>query len=461
VSRGLGLALGVAIVLGLVIFGPPGTLDRGQRTTALPAHQPPVLTLAAPAGPAVTIAPDPIGLSIEYPLLAHDLGNGRCPPASLVRTIDALGLPTLRIGGDSQDTVAPAGTPPHPGVTDLPPGFFSQLACLERETRIPIVVGLNLASGEPAWAAELAASARAAVAPGRLSFELGNEPDIYGRTVLWWNGRALLRTPMPWATYLRRARAVEALLGTSSAIEGPDFASGRWVHSVPLLTATLHLRTLDAHFYPLDACRNRAAATAAATTASLLSRQIQTKISERVRVARYAHVERLPAVISETNSVSCGGLAGVSDEPAAAVWAVRMILRALRAGFAAVRFHASGRAYDPFVVTAGVVTTRPLYRGLVAAAQLLRAGAALRAIPNAGALDGVAITRSDGARTIVLSNYAAVPRWVLLAATTRVRVLRIVARAPVVQHAVMTPAHGRVRVELRPNSVEAITVPPS
>jgi hypothetical protein len=50
---------------------------------------------------------------------------------------------------------------------------------------------------------------------------------------------------------------------------------------------------------------------------------------------------------------------------------------------------------------------------------------------------------------------------VLLAATTRVRVLRIVARAPAVRHAVMTPAHGRVRVELPPNSVEAITVPPS
>ena len=453
-SRRLGLALGVAIVLGLVVFGPPGTLDRAERPHALPAQQPPVLTLAAPAGPAITIGRSPVGLSIEYPLLAHDLGSGRCPSPSLVRTIEALGSPTLRIGGDSQDTVAPAGTPAHPGVSDLPAGFFSQLACLERETRIPIVVGLNLASGATAWAAELAASARAAVAPGRLSFELGNEPDIYGRTVLWWNGRALLRTPMPWATYLRRARALDAVLGPRSAIEGPDFASGRWVHAVPMLAAALHLRALDAHFYPLDACHNAAAA----TTAALLSRQIQTKINERVRVARYARAEGVPALLSETNSISCGGLAGVSDAPAAAVWAVRMILRALRAGFAEVRFHASGRAYDPFVVNAGIVTTRPLYRGLLAAARLLSAGALLRAIPNAGALDGVAIARSDGTRTVVLSNYAASPRWVLLAAATRVRVLRIVARAPVVRSAVITPAHGRVRVELLPNSVEAITL---
>ena len=445
-SRRLGLALGVAIVLALVVLGPPGTLDRAQR--------PPVLTLAAPAGPAVTIGRSPIGLSIEYPLLAHDLGSGGCPSPSLVHTIEALGSPTLRIGGDSQDSVAPAGTPAHPGVSDLPAGFFAQLACLERETRIPIVVGLNLASGATAWAAELAARARAAVAPGRLSFELGNEPDVYGRTVLWWNGRALLRTPMPWATYLRRARALDAVLGARSAIEGPDFASGRWVHAAPMLAAALHLRALDAHFYPLDACRNPAAA----TTAALLSRRIQIKLNERVRVARYARAERIPALISETNSISCGGLAGVSDTPAAAVWAVRMILRALRAGFAEVRFHASGRAYDPFVVNAGIVTTRPLYRGLLAAAQLLSAGALLRAIPNAGAVDGVAITRSDGIRTVVLSNYAAAPRWVLLAATARVRVLRIVARAPAVRSAVIMPAHGRARVELLANSVEAITV---
>ena len=44
----------------------------------------------------------------------------------------------LRIGGDSQDSVAPAGTPAHPGVSDLPAGFFSQLACLERENLKPV-----------------------------------------------------------------------------------------------------------------------------------------------------------------------------------------------------------------------------------------------------------------------------------------------------------------------------------
>jgi hypothetical protein len=452
------LALAVVIVLALAALVVPGHLGRSAREGG-GAAAPGTLALGAPHGPAVTIGRHPIGLSIEYPLLAQDLGGGACPSTALVRTLRALGSPTIRIGGGSQDAVAPAGTPAQPGVTDLPRDFWSRVACLERETQSPVVVGLNLASGETAWAAALAASARAAIPAARLSFELGNEPDIYGAPVPWWNGHALLGTHMPWPIYLKRARAVAAVLGPGSVLEGPDFASGRWVRQVPMLATTLHLRTLDAHFYPLDACRDPTEA----TVASLLSRQVQIKLDERVRLVRYARALRLAAVVSEANSVSCGGVAGISDGPAAAVWAVRLVLQALRDGFAAVRFHSSGGAYDPFVVNAGVVTPRPLYLGLLSAAGLLSEGAVLRAIPNAAALDALAITRADGAKTFVLSNYAAAPRWISFAAPAgeHVSVLGIVASAPAVRRGVVVAVRGRLRVELPPNSVDAIALPPA
>ena len=447
--RGPALALGAAVALGLAVLVLSGRLGGAHR-----ASPPATLALGGPAGPAVTVGRHPIGLSIEYPLLARDLGSGRCPPGALVHTLLELGSPTIRIGGDSQDAAAPAGTPPRPGVTALPRGFWSRLACLEREIRVPIVVGLNLASGNSAWAAALAASARAAVPAARLSFELGNEPDIYGHPVPWWNGHALVTSAMPWSTYLRRARAVDALLGAGTVIEGPDFASGRWVRRVPLLVSTLRLRTLDAHFYPLDACRDPAKA----TTAALLSRTLQTKIDERVRLVRDARAAGLPAVISETNSVSCGGVAGISDQPASAVWAVRMILRALRAGFSSVRFHASGSVYDPFVVGAGVVGTRPLYLGLRLAASLLSPGTLLQAIPNARLLDGVALTRPGGERTVLLSNYKASSRSITIAAPGRVSVMELRAGAPSVRTSEAAALRGRERVELAPNSVAAITI---
>lgn len=417
----------------------------------------PTLALAPASGPAITIGARPIGLSIEYPLLAHDLGSGRCPPPALVSALAALGSPTLRIGGDSQDEVAPAGSAPRPGVRDLPVGFWTRLGCLERETRIPIVVGLNLASGDTAWDVTLAADARLEIPPARLSFELGNEPDIYGSPVKWWNGSTLVSSAMPWAIYLARAAAVAGALGAHAAIEGPDFASGRWIGMLPGLVKTLHPRTLDAHFYALDGCK----APGAATTAALLSRAIQNKLDERVGIVIAARVEHLPALISESNSVSCGGTAGVSDTSAAAVWAVRMILQALRDGFTSVRFHASGRAYDPFVLAGDSVAARPLYLGLVAAAGVLTPGAQLRSIANARALDGVALSTARGTQTVLLSNFAARARWVSLAALARARVLEVVARAPTVLHASVAPSGGRVRVQLPANSLDAITLAPA
>ena len=164
-------------------------------------------------------------------------------------------------------------------------------------------------------------------------------------------------------------------------------------------------------------------------------------------------------MISETNSISCGGVRGVSDSPAAAVWAVRLILGALRDGFASVRFHSSGGAYDPFVVRGAAVVLRPLYAGMRALVGLLPTGARLRAIPGAAALGAVAIASPrDASTTIVLSNYASTALAVSVAARGKARVLSVIARAPtVVRSAVASSPGGRARVVLPGDSVVAIT----
>ena len=444
----LALALAVAVLAGVAVLAlAPGHL--GVEPPATPA----ALALGAPAGAAIKLAGDPVGLSVEYQLLAGELGAGRCPPPALARAIRGLREPALRIGGDSQDQTAPAGSPPHAGASDLPRGFWTRLGCLERETAIPVIVGLNLASGEPSWAASLAADARAVIPPARLAFELGNEPDIYGTHVPWWNGKALVHSAMPFATYLHRAEQVAAAIGRPSFIEGPDLASGRWVRAVPALARTLGLRAIDAHFYPLDAC----AAGAGASASALLSRAVQTKLDERVRLARDARAAGLPALISEANSVSCGGLAGVSDSPAAAVWAFRLIVAALRAGFDSVRFHSSGGPYDPFALARGRLALRPLYLGLRAAAAVLAGGGVLRPLDGGESLDAVAVIRPDGTATDLLSNYSAAPRLVALATKRKVAILAVLARAPTVLASSASASGGRVLVELPPNSLVAIT----
>jgi hypothetical protein len=242
-------------------------------------------------------------------------------------------------------------------------------------------------------------------------------------------------------------------VGATAALEGPDLASGRWVRRVPALAAALHLRTLDAHFYPLDGCRGRPPD----AIASLLSAAIQTKLDERVRLARDARTLGLEAVVSEAGSVSCGGIAGVSDTPASAVWGARTVLSALRDGFASVRFHSSGGAYDPLVVTADTVVARPLYRALAALAPLLAAGARLQALASAPGLAAVALTRADGTRTTLVSNYTPAARWVSVAATGAVSAVAIRARTPVVSESRVAPSRGRALVELPGDSLVALT----
>jgi hypothetical protein len=417
----------------------------------------PVVVLGGTSGPAVTVAADPVGLSIEYPLLASDLGSGPCPPAALVSTLQALGSPTIRIGGDSQDQTAPAGTPPFPGVTDLPATFWTTLACLERQTGEPIVVGLNIASGMPAWAGEMAVDAQAAIPADRLSFELGNEPDVYGVVVPWWSGSALVYSAMPFDTYLQRAEALEVQIGPLADIEGPDLTGARWVAQIPQIVAALSLQTIDAHFYPLNECTQPRQVSVAA----LLQRgsaAIDGPLSDTLMLARRAH---LPMVISEANSVGCSGAAGVSDSPASAVWALRLVVNAVRSGISSVRFHSSGSSYDPFIVSGTSITTRPLYRGLKAAVALLPIGATVRRLVTRRPLAGVAVTAPGGQDTYILTSYGTAPAPVAFAARGGAEVVRLSASGPPVIYEHLRGFAGMDSVTIAPGSVVAVTFTPA
>jgi hypothetical protein len=73
-----------------------------------------------------------------------------------------------------------------------------------------------------------------------------------------------------------------------------------------------------------------------------------------------------PAVISESNSGSCGGRPGVSNQPVAGVWAARYVVAAMLTGWAQVRFHTAGTSYDALGFGAdGTVAVRPLGHALL------------------------------------------------------------------------------------------------
>ena len=92
----------------------------------------------------------PVGLSIEYSVIAAELGTGACPPAALVGELLRLGSPPLALAGASQDLTVPSGaltgTPASwetATLYSLPGSFWSQLHCLLSSVKEPLTVGIN------------------------------------------------------------------------------------------------------------------------------------------------------------------------------------------------------------------------------------------------------------------------------------------------------------------------------
>jgi hypothetical protein len=376
------------------------------------------VTPALTSGPGVAIARAPIGLSIEYPLMAAYLGTSACPPPALDAELLRLGSPQLALAGQSQDFTMPAGlTPTGPAPSweavtryPLPSEFWTRLHCMLGVTKEPLTVGLNARDGQLAWAESMVASAQQAATAG-LDFSIGNEPDHY-----YLPNYLSLTKPQPGeeakavssylkvATYLRQAVGPLPLIGPELAIPA------HWQGVLPGVLGTLHPQTVGVHAYPLTVCRS----VREATIHGLLLPSIGGEPRRLAWVVADAHAAGLPAVISEANSVSCGGKVGVSDTPASAVWAVRFVFAALETGFGEVRFHMSGNSYDPFYMNGAEVVRRPLEGAMLALRQWLPVGSTLRTRPAVGKVTLATIAAPGAEPLLVLDNEAPKPAKLVL-----------------------------------------------
>jgi hypothetical protein len=459
------LALGLGVSL-LALAWAPARSQGGApdaRASANPASAggplPASEITLGPAGRGVSVTMPPVGLSIEYPVMARDLGTGTCPPSALAGELLRLGSPPLELAGVSQDMTTPNGALPAPPSSwetatlySLPPEFWSQLQCLLSAARDPLTVGLNVRTGNLSWVTQMVAKARSAATAG-LSFSLGNEPDLYGLP----NYSSLDK---PFAgeeavaanLYLQLARYLRPALGSAPLI-GPELSRpARWRHALPLVLAQLDEQTVGVHLYPLTDCRNPREV----TTGGLLSARVADSPQRLAWVISEARAAGVPAIISEANSASCGGLAGVSDRPAAAVWAVRFVLSALKTGFREVRFHSSGDPYDPFVVRGAEVRKRPLESALVALNQWLPVGSSLRSLPRVQGLLATAVRQPGGGTVLILDNERAQPRPVVLRNAHALHIA-VLSPARAGLRTETLSAAGHIRLSIAANSVLAIS----
>jgi hypothetical protein len=443
---GAALAGGVPPVAGVPVASPP---------------QPAVSLLHGhPAGGSVPVSMVPVGLSIEYPVLAEDLGSGSCPPQGLVEALTRLGSPPLALAGDSQDLTAPsgalAGVPPSwesATLYQLPAPFWSQLHCLLAATHEPLTAGVNAQRGQLSWVEQLVAGAQSAATNG-LNLSIGNEPDLYflpdysslasrpsGEDV------AAVNLYLQIATYLRQAIGAVPLIG-------PELASAaRWRGQLPRVISQLQLQTVGVHVYPLSACTTPRAV----TLHGLLSAYAADAPRKLAWVVADANAAGIPAIVSEANSASCGGVSGVSDSPAAGVWAARFVLSALKTGFREVRFHLSGGPYDPFVVHDGAVVERPLQKALVAINQWLPLGSSLRSLVGVRGLLAIAVARPAGAPELILDNQTSHRQTAVLRSSQPVVVEALSSAYSGVRTTALRPRHTRLKLRVSPSTVLVLT----
>jgi hypothetical protein len=437
------------LVVGLQIFA-AGSAVALTTSSSTPA------TLALPRNAhAVLVQRSPFGLSLEYPLMERALGAGPCPSPALVTTLRELGSPSLRIGGDSQDLAGPTAAYHY----FIPPSFWTTLGCLARESGVQITVGLNFATSPLADELTTIAEAEQTIPAAQLSFSLGNEPDLYGISHIFPDEPGVTIPafrPSPWTAqeYASEWQSRRAELGPIR-IEGPDLAGIGWRATIGPMLGSDPPDVLDVHAYPTSAC-----GAPPTTAARLLTEHASVGLVEKydwlLGVAQAVH---RPAIVSESNSASCGGKPGVSNTPVAGVWAARYVVAALLGGFQQVRFHSAGGSYDPLVFNPdGTVTLQPLGHALLFLHRWIPLGS--RISPAAHVPGVLAAAVSDGKRfSTIVSSFSSKPLTYeveIPSMTGRVRSETLSTSSSVEASAWIAVRAHRARLLLAPNTVVAI-----
>ena len=359
--------------------GPGGSPAHGAVTepAATTPHPRPVrLSVAIDARhPRARVPADFLGLSFELSML-HQLGQygDRGDLAGLLRS---LGPGVLRFGGISADTRTAWTDPtiPRPAWASgtVEASDFRALARLASSSGWHVLLTIGLAHYDVQAAAHEATAAKVALGPWLAGVELGNEPNAYARHGL---------RPEPWTFARYREEVLAYRRAISSAapgipLAGPDVSGSQaFLRWGPDEVRQVRPALLTGHHYPLG-CHGPPTATVSRLLSVAIRRKEDSSLLHYVSVARAG---RIPFRMDETNSVSCGGRAGVSNTFASALWALDYITKMMAAGIAGVNFQgnpANCAGYAPFCaqtpeqLAKGALRAQPEWYALLLASTLV------------------------------------------------------------------------------------------
>ena len=327
------------------------------------------------SNPGAPVPQNFLGLSFEVGSLSQIAGYAN--QGDLVTLLRSLGAGVLRFGGVTADErvgwAENASERPPWAAQTLDASDLRQLAALAANSGWPVLLTLGLAHYEPEAAAREAAAAKAALGERLAAIEIGNEPNAYAAHGF----RA-----EPWS-FLQYDEQITAYRGAIEAIApgialaGPDSSGSKAFESWGLGEAIHQLPALlTGHHYPLS-CNEQPPP----TIERLLSPEVRELEQASLRhYTRIAELIEIPFRLDETNTVSCGGVAGVSNTFASALWAVNYLATAMSMGVAGINLQgnpANCAGYTPLcaptseALAAGALVAQPEWYALLLAKALI------------------------------------------------------------------------------------------
>ncbi len=314
------------------------------------------------------IPTDFIGLGYEISSVARDgLLSGRNEAyVQLVRTLGPHGV--IRIGGNTSDYSAFASNGPAvsaPKSTVINEANLKELGSFLEATGWKLIWGLNLGRGTEKEAAEEALAVASAAKSNLLAFEIGNEPDLFGRGA---GHRPGGYSYEEWLNEYRRYKSAIRAKLVDAPFGGPDAATATdWVTRFATDEGK-ELKLLTHHYY-------RECAKPTSNLDKLLHPDPKlAPMLEKLRAA--SESSRLPYRICETNSFCGGGKPGVSDTFGSALWVLDYMHALASANAAGVNMETGVNqlgfisSYSPIGDDEhGTYSAKPEYYGMLAFSQ--------------------------------------------------------------------------------------------
>jgi len=394
-----------AAVLVLAALAAPNAL------AAVAAAQPVATVSVDPTKTAGALPADVLGLSYEADRLATVPGFDPTH-GNIAKLLTTLGTGNIRIGAGAVDYFVywnPTNKPrPSWAKTSIGHADIDRLAALAKATGWNVELGVNLGHFDPKLVADEAAYAAPRLGSHLVAMACGNEPNLYGGRVR--------PSGYGYSQYRPEFESCAAALKSGGAkVAGPNTNGGRWLSN---FVTDEHSRIvlLTDQQYTLGGGPN-----STKTVTNLLSpASVKTELTGINGPLAAARSQHLPLRRDETNSANIGGIHGVSDVYAAALWAVDYTLLLAEHGVSGLNFHGTiGRCdkpeqdnrvryYTPLCATsstdlaAGMLTPQPVFYGLLLV-HLLGPGRFLTAtVSTTNNITSYAVRGADGKTRVVV-----------------------------------------------------------